>query len=451
MRLIHSLKEERSRTALISNQDADLNCASAFDHCLVLICLVKQQRIRQAEKLLEEFERHDLFFNLSKEEKLEIFELAAVLWAQRDFAGSRLSVEQAKLLKIIFINLGGTSVFSDESSVDLDLSQSTLKTYRKSSNVSQKFQIYIVFRELWHNNDQAARPHEIGIRLRNAFSIGGWEAKLLTLAKVESKLSGISSNSIVLLDIDALGVNRCNKLIDSMPKNIKFIGLASDFHFNSKEEDVSDFNELMSKLCVLWTASESINQRAILANFDNWTDFPLPNGQDSDVIDQLVRIRKESPWEATLVGSIERVCLPRIIYLVDSVITGNYTFSLSSHLNDGLDSQVSHQHYLQRLVKSQISLNFGLRFSGVSIRTGRIIEVISTAGLLVHDQCPALQSWFEEDVHYAAFINEYDINEKLEDILIHVNRYKSIRDEALDYYVCNYSERELVKHFAHFF
>ena len=200
----------------------------------------------------------------------------------------------------------------------------------------------------------------------------------------------------------------------------------------------------------MWTASHDASQHATLMDHNNFTDFPIPTGVRRQQLISLREKRESMPWSASFVGSIERTCLPRIVYLIALQGNDHISFDLSSHLADGLTPDQSFAQYLNRLTSTQVNVNFSLRSNGAAIRTGRIMETIGSAGLLVQEYCPLIRRWFSEDKHFIGFTNEIDLRETLDKIVTDPKRYQEIRLAGTNFYEQNYSPIQMTKHLSSF-
>ena len=111
MMFIYQLKSPRVLTEFVKQWDDGIESEHACRQYLVFICLVTDEALIKAEALLDRLADSDVLPRIPQQQLHEIYEFVAVLWAQRELTDSRLSVEQAYLLKDMFNILGGTSVF----------------------------------------------------------------------------------------------------------------------------------------------------------------------------------------------------------------------------------------------------------------------------------------------------------------------------------------------------
>jgi len=444
---IYKLKASAARATVIAAADLSRNTDSPYKSYVTLICLIKERRFDIASQWLESLEAANAHTKLARQEALDLFELVAVLWAQRELVEETLDRDQAQLLKRLFVYLGGSRFFYDaarkpEAAV-------SLASYASTDYASPR-QIEILFRRSWWGEGES-RPHEIGTRLVNAFEQGGWSAALHGPDDSEGVVSGIRPDSILFLDLDFIGIAECSMIIDRLPASVQTIGYVSDYHYFRQTLDFAKVKNLASGLSLFWTSTEDPAQHPELLTLTNWTDFPLPLGIKEVSRQKAISNRSAASNQPLFVGSIERTCLPRIIYLADSIVEGQMRFDISSHLIDNLSAEASYERYLDRITQSKINLNFGGRYNGTTIRTGRIIETIATSGLLVQDHCPLSKRWFIEGEHFVGFHDEHDLPHKLEGLRSNPQQVLKISSEGCKYYEQHYTPQSLVRHISAFF
>lgn len=446
MKFIYQLKDSATRAEFVKRPKAQVGSSDIYSQLLAFVCFIKDDDFINAELIFDQVTASEDLSLISRERILHIYEVVAVLWAQRELAHEVLSIEQALCLKRLFDFFGGTHVFLDKRACSPH--SINIARYEKTAPPRRKH-IHIFFRDTWWS-DQISRPHELGVRLKNSFETGGWSVDLRGTDAINDDLATLKRGAVVLLDVDKIGISKCLSICGHLPKDTATIGMVSDYHHLRHNQKFDQIQELASRLTILWTSTEDQSQHVELTELGNWTDFPIPLGVNERSKEKILSERTNADWLPLFVGSIERNCLPRIVFLVESTVLGNMNFDISSHLAEGLSAESGFEDYLRRLTCSRINLNFSRRYNGTSIRTGRIIEAIATGGLLLHDYCPLVPRWFNENEHFIGFSDENDLPEIIEQSKRDLKGNKTIAIEATHFYEQNYSPLELTKHFSSF-
>lgn len=442
MKFIYQLKDPDTRMnfrlgRVHSNYDAQL------EKLFKAVCLIKDNHVEPALELIRSTDS-DHIKQCMREELMDLCELIAVLWAQREEAGSLHDTEKAKALYAIFELLGGYDFFRHKDA-DLKSRQQDYKIFSYTySKAPLPKRIVLYTRTRW-GNDQS-RLHPLPAILQAIFSSAGVECHVqYSNPKITEDLQFLK-NCLILIDVQWCGLNESSEFAKKT-RNLgnKVIGLFTDFHYLKTDAEYYSHLELFD---IIWVPTHSAEQQDSLMKLANFTDFPVPVPLPSGLTcGQSIKGLKTTALPVFM-GSIERNNLPRISFYISSVMSKKYDFEISSHMEDHLSAEDSYSQYLHRLNKYQTLLSFSLRYTGSRVATHRQSEAIALNKLLLQEFTPQLRRWYSPNEHFLEFTSA----EELDDLCdaIQGNRIKAdeVAGAGYQHYTKNYACDRLISHFS---
>ena len=440
MKFIYQLKDPDTRMnfrlgRVHSNYDVEL------EKLFKAVCLIKDNHVEPALELIRLANRNHIN-QCAREELMDLCELIAVLWAQREYTGTLHSLEQGKVLHSIFELFGGYSFFCQNSRAfpNRPLEASRSSPYELAKDYP-KLRVVLFLRSRWGNS--LSRIHPINALLKSTFIESGLECSNLHTENEEDQKDLLTSkNCLIIFDIQAIGLMKSAGLAEKAKKSgNKSVAFFADFHYFETDENT---NQCLKAFDIVWTSgTQSVDQLPYLDNLNRFTDFPaftsfkLRNSFRPSFSKKLVGF----------IGSIERNNLPRIYYYITSLIEERYKFEISSHLDDGLSGEESYLQYLRSLDQYEILLSFNLRYTGARIISGRIGEVVALGKCLVSEYVPLLRRWFVPGVHYLEFSTPEELHVILDKLEQQKIDAKKIAQAAHSHASNNYSPSHLLRHF----
>lgn len=103
------------------------------------------------------------------------------------------------------------------------------------------------------------------------------------------------------------------------------------------------------------------------------------------------------------------------------------------------ESRVSPQEYANILQRSRITLNFGRVAAGDAQAKGRIFEATLCGALLLDEQNPETDAWFQPMVDYVPFTDHTDLLQKVQHYLNHEDKRRAIAARGHEKAIQNYS------------
>jgi hypothetical protein len=447
VKIIYSLKSSAQRRKFLSSLGTEVRRLrlKAFDACCAAICLIKDGELSRGLDVIANLAEE----GFTKNERLDLLELIGVLWAERELASEEMTFQQAGALKIVVEFLGGPSIFSISDEHSPAASVNAAGPFQPADYPSCSVptpRCIVVARRAWWSEPGVSRAHELPYKLSQVFSDKGQGAEIIYTEDLpRCNVYDLPSKTFFIVDVQATSSDKLLGFISAaQKKSSKVIGLYADLHYAAMSQDEL---EALDALDVIWAPSASPEQLRYFSPNPKFTDFPVPLGL-RDCLRPSVSISDKESFskKALFVGGIERNNISRIIYYIDSKIDDRYSFDLSTHLADGQSAENGYVSYLGRLAKSGLSLNFSLRYSGVPALTGKVIESVATGHLLVQEECPQIQRWFSENMHFVSFNGIESLRAQLDFVYSNPGIACTIASEGRERYEKKFSEKACLKH-----
>jgi len=443
MKFIYQLKDPDTRMnfrlgRVHSNYDAQL------EKLFKAVCLIKDNHVEPALELIRSTDS-DHIQQCVREELMDLCELIAALWAQREETGTLHDAEKAKALYSVFELLGGYDFFRKKDA-DLKSRQQEYKIFSYTySKAPLPKRVVLYTRTRW-GNDQS-RLHPLPAILQAIFSNAGVECHVQysNNPRITEDLQFLK-NCLILIDVQWCGLNESLEFAEKTKRfGNKTIAFFADLHYLSI--DPTHYDQLAS-FGIFWGSGCTNEQHRIFRDLANFTDFPVPVPLPTGLPYRNSIKGSTTTAPPVFMGSIERNNLPRIFFYISSVMSKKYDFEISSHMEDHLSAEDSYSQYLHRLNKYQTLLSFSLRYIGSRVAVHRPSEAIGLGKLLLQEFTPQLRRWYSPDEHFLEFTSPEDLDDLCD--AIQGNRIKAdeVAGAGYEHYIKNYACDRLVSHFG---
>lgn len=318
-----------------------------------------------------------------------------------------------------------------------------LMTFDYARALPKKLDVALVFRPRY--SGPRSRPHDLSVRLQDAFSSVGFGCRLID---PRDGASGPGPCDLAIVDDAGLFEKDPRKkraYLEKLRREAKSMALFDldpwQSHFADRladNRDCYDFVWIMTPSEAAQVHDIPVCQIPFPVGADGWfADIPPADGS----IDQR---------GVKFCGGIEDYNFHRYFWLLaGACFAAPFEFELTSHVDDRETVAASARAYLARLMARRGCLSFTMRSNGQTIIVGRSFDALRAGRVLVQEATPDMAAYFEPGAHYLEFRTVAEL-ESLCGRLSEPAAFEDIRRAGAAFFAERYSNEAVIRNLATF-
>ncbi len=288
----------------------------------------------------------------------------------------------------------------------------------------------------------AARPHDLGVRLSSALTTA--EATC-TVLPGETDAAEIGANDLVLVDENTVfrkDPARRQAHLDKVRSVAKRLGrlVADPWGKGFREQ----FDRGADRYDFHWAMSPTLRDATAIPH-EKFCLIPFPTGFGR-MFDEIAASGAPTPGLG-FCGTIEDYNIHRYFWLLDALVhDADLKIDLTSHQPDGLDTAPSFKRYLGRLLGTGACLSLTMRSTGDRIMVGRTFDVLRGGRLLVQEYTPDARYYLKPGEDFVEVADGGDLREAGEQV--RSGAFERIRAQGAATFARAYSDQAVIRHLA---